>query len=321
MLYFFSQILFYDDLLIYFAPKKFVVIGIIEDFYIINKTVNISIFFFLHFAIYYLRKINISFQNEINEYNIELNNKIEELKTAEQHLVQSEKMASLGTLTAGIAHEINNPLNFISGGLHLINSIENEITDNKIIKGKFKEAVSIIESGLNQANHIISSLKTFSFKGSSKLTKSNFSDIIESTLLFLKSKIDGDISIIKDFQLIQEIPVYPDKLHQVIMNLIDNAIYILNQLPEDFNKKIYIKTFLEKDNFDIFGVIEILNTGPNIPEENINKLFDPFFTTKEPGKGTGLGLSICYTLINEHNGSIVVNNTKDGVLFKIKIPL
>ena len=68
-------------------------------------------------------------------------------------------------------------------------------------------------------------------------------------------------------------------------------------------------------------MIEILNTGPNIPEENINKLFDPFFTTKEPGKGTGLGLSICYTLINEHNGSIVVNNTKEGVLFKIKIPL
>lgn len=323
MLYFFSQILLYDDLLIYFAPEKFIAIDIIEDFYFINKTVNISIFLFLHFAIYYLRKINISFQSEINEYNIELNSKIEELKTAEQHLVQSEKMASLGTLTAGIAHEINNPLNFVSGGLQLISSIENELTNNinDEVKEKFKEAVSIVETGLNQADHIISSLRTFSFKGSSKLTKSNFSEIIESTLLFLKSKIDGDISIIKDFQLIQEIPVYPDKLHQIILNLIDNAIYILNQLPEDFDKKIYIKTFLGKDNFDIFGVIEILNTGPNIPEENINKLFDPFFTTKEPGKGTGLGLSICYTLINEHNGSIVVNNTKEGVLFKIKIPL
>jgi len=323
MLYFFSQILFYDDLLIYFAPEKFIAIDIIEDFYFINKTVNISIFLFLHFAIYYLRKINISFQSEINEYNIELNSKIEELKTAEQHLVQSEKMASLGTLTAGIAHEINNPLNFVSGGLQLISSIENELTNNinDEVKEKFREAVSIVETGLNQADHIISSLRTFSFKGSSKLTKSNFSEIIESTLLFLRSKINGDISIIKDFQLIQEIPVYPDKLHQIILNLIDNAIYILNQLPEDFDKKIYIKTFLEKDNFDIFGVIEILNTGPNIPEENINKLFDPFFTTKEPGKGTGLGLSICYTLINEHNGSIVVNNTKEGVLFKIKIPL
>ena len=252
-----------------------------------------------------------------------MNSKIEELKTAEQHLVQSEKMASLGTLTAGIAHEINNPLNFVSGGLQLISSIENELTNNinDEVKEKFREAVSIVETGLNQADHIISSLRTFSFKGSSKLTKSNFSEIIESTLLFLRSKINGDISIIKDFQLIQEIPVYPDKLHQIILNLIDNAIYILNQLPEDFDKKIYIKTFLGKDNFDIFGVIEILNTGPNIPEENINKLFDPFFTTKEPGKGTGLGLSICYTLINEHNGSIVVNNTKEGVLFKIKIPL
>ena len=323
MLYFFSQILLYDDLLIYFAPEKFIAIDIIEDFYFINKTVNISIFLFLHFAIYYLRKINISFQSEINEYNIELNSKIEELKTAEQHLVQSEKMASLGTLTAGIAHEINNPLNFVSGGLQLISSIENELTNNinDEVKEKFREAVSIVETGLNQADHIISSLRTFSFKGSSKLTKSNFSEIIESTLLFLRSKINGDISIIKDFQLIQEIPVYPDKLHQIILNLIDNAIYILNQLPEDFDKKIYIKTFLGKDNFDIFGVIEILNTGPNIPEENINKLFDPFFTTKEPGKGTGLGLSICYTLINEHNGSIVVNNTKEGVLFKIKIPL
>jgi signal transduction histidine kinase len=323
MFYFFLQILFYDDLLIYFAREKFVVTDIIKDFYFINKIVNVSIFFFIHFSIYYLRKINVSFQSEINESNNELNSKIEELKKAEQHLVQSEKMASLGTLTAGIAHEINNPLNFVSGGLQLISSIENELTNNinDEVKEKFKEAVSIVESGLNQADHIISSLRTFSFKGSSKLTKSNFSEIIESTLLFLKSKIDGDINIIKDYQLTEEIPVYPDKLHQIILNLIDNAIFILNQLPEDFDKKISVKTYSEKDNFDIFGVIEIFNTGPNVPEEIINKLFDPFFTTKEPGKGTGLGLSICYSLINEHNGNIIVNNTEEGVLFRIRIPL
>ncbi len=323
MFYFFPQILFYDDLLIYFAPEKFIVTDIIEDFYFINKTVNVSIFFFLHFAIYYLRKINVSFQSEINEYNNELNSKIEELKTAEQHLIQSEKMASLGTLTAGIAHEINNPLNFVSGGLQLISSIENELTNNinDEVKEKFKEAVSIVETGLNQADQIISSLRTFSFKGSSKLTKSNFSEIIDSTLLFLKSKIDGDINIIKDYRLTTEIPVYPDKLHQIILNIIDNAIFILNQLTEDFDKKINIKTYSEKNKNDIIGVIEIENSGPNIPEDNINKLFDPFFTTKEPGKGTGLGLSICYSLINEHNGSIDVNNTEEGVLFKLKIPL
>jgi len=322
MFYFFPLLLFYDDLLIHFAPKKFVVIDLIKDFYFINKAVNVAVFFFLHFAIYYLRKINISFQNDINEYNIELNSKIEELKTAEQHLVQSEKMASLGTLTAGIAHEINNPLNFVSGGLQLIGSIENELTNNinNDVKNKFKEAVSIVETGLNQADQIISSLRTFSFKGSSKLTKSNFSEIIDSTLLFLKSKIKSDINIIKDYRLTTEIPVYPDKLHQIILNLIDNAIFILNELPEDFDKKIRISTYSEKNANDIYGVFEIENSGPPIPDDIIRKLFDPFFTTKEPGTGTGLGLSICYSLINEHNGNIIVNNTEDGVLFKIEIP-
>lgn len=226
-------------------------------------------------------------------------------------------MASLGTLTAGVAHEINNPLNFISGGLGIIKETDSEETDMPIeeMKERRQKATSLAYDGLERASGIVKALMTFSHRGSSKKTATNIHSIIDNSLLFLQSKLKADININKAYTLKKSVPLYPDKMHQVIMNILDNAIYAVNTKSEG-PKNIGISTNLEGEKV----ILEISNNGPAIDEENIHQLFDPFFTTKDPGQGTGLGLSISYTLVLEHNGTIKAENRENGVHFIIEIP-
>lgn len=319
MIYFLIQIALYDDFLMLFSKEKFIVNIIMNDFYTINKVINISAFIFIHTAIFYLRNLNYKFEKETIEYNKKLTTTIEELKTAQQNLVQSEKMASLGTLTAGIAHELNNPLNFISGGLHLVNDFKKSV--KKESRHEINEAAGIIEEGLEQANSIVSSLMTFSYKGYPKLVKSDISDILDKTLLFLKSKINNNITIRKSYNIDIEVGVYQDKLHQVFLNIIDNAIFAVNLLEDQSEKKISIRSYTEIKGEENYAVIQISNNGPKIQYNYLNKIFDPFFTTKDPGVGTGLGLSICYSLIEDHNGYIDVYNNENDVKFAVFIPI
>ncbi|HBH47728.1 MAG TPA: hypothetical protein DDX98_03775 [Bacteroidales bacterium] len=265
------------------------------------------------------QKKEIELQSQaLNLKNSELENVIEELKATQQHLVQSEKMASLGTLTAGVAHEINNPLNFINGGLELISNIIDDIKagkPDKDYKEQLKEAIEITYSGVDRASAIVDSLMTFSYSGKPKLVEYSVTDIIENTLLFLGSKIPEDVEIIKNYRFNETCHVFPDKLHQVFLNIIDNAFYALKYSTKD-SKVLSMSTDLEGKNI----LIEICNNGGPISEDIVNKIFDPFFTTKDPGKGTGLGLSICYNLIKDHKGTIAVKNNPDGVVFQILIP-
>ena len=157
---------------------------------------------------------------------------------------------------------------------------------------------------------------TFSFKGTPKLVETDIHEIIDSALMFLKSKLTDEIEVSKEYYLESKIDIYPKKMHQVIMNIIDNAIFSLNQ-SNKVKKEISIATKAEGE----YAVLTISNTGLPIDEAHLSQLFDPFFTTKDPGVGTGLGLSICYTLITEHNGEIYAENINDGVRFNIKIPL
>jgi two-component system NtrC family sensor kinase len=255
---------------------------------------------------------------DLQEKNTKLESVIEELKATQQHLVQSEKMASLGTLTAGIAHEINNPLNFISGGLGIVEEslkLENG-SPEKPEKQRQIRAVQLAKDGLDRATGIVQALMTFSHKGSSKKVQSDLHEIIDHTLLFLHSKLDPTIKIHKEYTLGRPLEVYTEKMHQVVMNIIDNAIHAVKQRPED-NRSIWIRT-REKGTK---ALLTISNNGPKIDNLHIGQLFDPFFTTKEPGEGTGLGLSICYTLISDHGGAILAENTEEGVEFRIEIPL
>lgn len=249
----------------------------------------------------------------------ELSAALDSLKQTQSKLIQSEKMASLGTLTAGIAHEINNPLNFIAGGINLFEEAEADIMKNSSeeVKDSWQKACYMIKTGLEKTTNIVQALMTFSYRGTPRLSPTDINKIIDNTLLFLNSKLTSDIVIRKNYQLDKEVPAYSNKIHQVLMNILDNAIFAVSLNDIGNTKEIDIITYQNKD----LAFIEITNNGPKIPEQNLKQIFDPFFTTKDPGKGTGLGLSISYTLIQEHKGTINVHNTENGVSFVIEMPL
>lgn len=253
----------------------------------------------------------------VKERTEELEVTIEELKHTQKHLVQTEKMASLGTLTSGVAHEINNPLNFISGGITIISNIKEEFKSNTPLEFQKQcdEAIHIVVSGLNRAAEIVKALMSFSYKGKPELVFFNIHDIIDNTLLFLNHKISPDIIIKKDYQLKDPIPVYADKIHQVIMHIIENALFELNLINQ--GEKIMT---ISSSSQNSKAIISFSNNGKKIPESELTRIFDPFYTTREPGKGIGLGLSICYTLVKEHKGNIFAENNLKGVSFKIELP-
>lgn len=318
LVFFLLLIVFMNNILVFFSSSDITTNQIYRESYIYYKIVLISVFVFIHSTMFYLRSLNERYEAEITESNEEIKSTLEELKRAQQHLVQSEKMASIGNLTAGVAHEINNPLNFISGGLQIISGLNEEIKNSVSVEtlDRFKIATSMINTGVERSSSIVRALATFSHRDSSLLVNSDVNSIIDNTLLFLKTKISDNIQVIKDFKLNIDIPVYPGQIHQVIHYIIDNAIHAVNQNKEQV-KKIAISTQLA----DNIAIIQISNNGPKIPENLLNQIFDPFFTTKDPGVGTGLGLSLCYSLISEHQGRIYAKNNDDGVSFIIELPL
>ena len=256
--------------------------------------------------------------SKIKEKNVLLEKQKDDLKAAQQRLVQSEKMASIGTLTAGIAHEINNPLNFISGGLNIMREVHEGLDweGREEEMKRFVIALEMARDGLDRSVDIVQALMTFSHRGGSRKVKTDLRVTIDHTLMFLRSKISDEIQIIKQYRLEKLVPVFPEKMHQVIINIIDNAIFAVNLEPSR-PKIISISTMMRDDK----AVLSFANTGPQIADEHLDQLFDPFFTTKDPGQGVGLGLSICYTLIAEHQGEIEARNTSDGVLFTVSLPL
>jgi two-component system, NtrC family, sensor kinase len=252
----------------------------------------------------------------VRERTQDLSKTIRELKNTRNHLVQSEKMASIGTLTSGIAHEINNPLNFIAGGIAMISNMENAPNPNTELGKQFNSAVNTLSNGLTQASEIVKTFISFSYRGTSDLLETDIHEIIDNTILFMNYKMPKDIKLIKEFHLEKKVPIFAEKIHQVLINIIDNALFELNSTVST-QKILKIKT----EMIDHSAMISISYTGKKIPEEKINRLFDPFYTIKEPVQGTGKGLSICYTLIQEHNGNIIVENIENGVCFRIELPL
>lgn len=263
------------------------------------------------------------------------------LQDTQTHLIQSEKMASIGFLTAGIAHEIKNPLNFISLGIKGIkNGIETilEITDNyerlyendkseKIkdlekLKEKLdfdfytKECVTLIDDvqyGVDNIEEITKSLNTLSYFSGDTKALTNVNQGIESTLVLLRNQYKYTIEIIKELGNIPEIKCFPGKLNQVFVNIISNAIHAIKN-----EGSIYIKTFVENN----FLIISIKDSGTGIDNNSLEHIFDPFFTTKPIGEGTGLGLTISKNIISEHDGKIEVKSIKGkGTEFIISLPM
>lgn len=318
MLYFVILLIINIPIIRAFAPENLEVMAIMNSFDANFAFVPLAAFVFIHLAIYYLRAINKSYEQKLLDNNAKLQKTLNDLKYTQQQLIQSEKMASVGNLTSGVAHEINNPLNFISGGLNILNNnLSNLNIESDIQKEKINRSVQLITEGYKKVSEIVNSLMTFSFRGISSKTPTDINDLIDKTILFIKVKLNDEILIQRNYKLNVPVPVYKEKLHQVILNVLDNAIFVLNNDISNHEKTIEITTELSGTH----AQITIFNNGPKISEEIINNIFDPFYTTKDPGKGVGLGLSISYSLIDEHEGFLFAQNSSNGVHFIIKLPI
>lgn len=272
---------------------------------------------------------------------LELEHLVNKLKEAQTQLIQAEKMASLGQLTAGIAHEINNPINFVTTNAHALRLDLEDISQllskvhqlkkdasptqiNDILKSvseletehltqEINELIASIERGANRTKNIIAGLRTFSHSTPEKFIKANLHEGLDATLTILNSKLKHHIHVHRNYGQIPLVQCQFDKINQVFMNVLNNAIQAIGDKDGD----IFIKT--SHQNNDIH--ISIKDSGVGMDESTRRRIFEPFFTTKEIGKGTGLGLSITYGIIEQHKGRVkVFSEAGKGTEFVITLP-
>jgi len=287
--------------------------------------------------------------HELSESNQELNVTLENLKQTQTQLVESEKMASLGQLTAGIAHEINNPINFVTSNINpLKRDIEMVLEALTVIEGvgrsdsspaekekqikEYKDELDFdyltteirhlirgINDGAVRTAEIVKGLRFFSRLDEDNLKRADMNEGLDSTLVIANNLFNNKIKVTKDYADLPTVECYPGKLNQVFLNIITNAVYaIQKQFGENEGGEITFITSFDENN--VF--IKIRDNGTGMDEKTQKKLFEPFFTTKEVGEGTGLGLSIAYNIIKKHNGIISVNSEPGkGTEFILQIPI
>jgi C4-dicarboxylate-specific signal transduction histidine kinase len=240
----------------------------------------------------------------------------QELRDKQEQLVQAGKLATLGELTTGVAHELNNPLNNI--GLYVGNVID-RIHMGELSTESAREDLEKAMEQVRKATEIISHLRTFGRAAPVTFEAVDVDEVIERALSLMQEQlrlraIDVDLDLCPDALIVQGNPI---QLEQVFINLLTNARDALSEVPEE-RKKIRIVSSLERDRIRI--VFE--DTGPGIPPEIAKRVFDPFFTTKEVGTGTGLGLSITYSIVKEHGGDISLSKTPGGgATFTVEVPV
>jgi signal transduction histidine kinase len=291
--------------------------------------------------------MNRNLENMVRDRTVELENSHEALKrayldlqSAQEQLVQTEKMASLGQLVSGIAHEIKNPLNFIYGNTgfladytqklqQLVESFEKlpSISDGDraemlklkegmhyaFIKEDLKVLIDNFTEGARRINTIVSDLRTFSRMDTDAISDVDLHASLEMSLNLLRNQYKNRIQIHKEYGDIPKIRGYAGKLNQVFMNLLSNAFHAVQA-----NGDVWIRTRSEANGVEV----EIEDNGVGIPPENLKRIFEPFFSTKPVGQGTGLGLSISYGIIEQHQGKINVSSTVNkGTCFTVRLPI
>lgn len=283
---------------------------------------------------------------ELEVMNLDLQETLSNLKSTQGHLVEAEKMASLGHLTAGIAHEINNPINYVSSNVEPLRQDLGDIltildgykdvaksSENPELKAllekeeeldidyaikEMHELLGGIEEGAKRTSEIVTGLKNFSRTDEDEAQNADINNGLNSTLAILKSELKN-IQTVVELDSIPHIKCYLGKLNQVFMNLIDNAIDAIRDRYEDASKGVLTVRTRHVDNNII---VTIADNGCGMPEDVKNNIFDIFYTTKDVGKGTGLGLSITYGIMEKHNGHISVESEPDvGTTFTIELPI
>lgn len=296
-----------------------------------------------------IREQNTILEERVLERTQELNQSLEDLKQTQSQLVEAEKMASLGQLTAGIAHEINNPINFVSANvnplkrdveilLDTINTVENiglsdasaeekqkqiaeykEEQDFDYLLVEINHLLKGIHEGASRTAEIVKGLRIFSRLDEDDLKQASLNEGLESTMIIANNLINNRTKIITEYGELPLVECYAGKLNQVFLNIISNAAYAINKrFPDREGGELRLQTFVDGDD----AVIRIKDNGIGMSDETKRKIFEPFFTTKDVGEGTGLGMSIAYNTIKRHNGKLLVDSApNEGAEFTIRIPL
>jgi signal transduction histidine kinase len=251
----------------------------------------------------------ISTGDEFESLVASLNTMISELNKRSEQLVQSEKMASLGTLTSGVAHELNNPLNNISTSVQiLLEELEDKDLEYK------KVLLTETEEQIQRARDIVRALLEFSREKSFKLQKVRFSELVENTIKLIKGEIPTNVQLAVDVPVDIQGDMDPRRIEQVLINLILNGIQAMEE-----GGTLGIRSWREKNGSGF--CFEVSDTGHGIAPEDLGKIFDPFFTTKDVGKGSGLGLSVSHGIIKQHGGRIEVKSELgNGSTFTVFFP-
>ncbi len=255
------------------------------------------------------------------------------IQSSQTTLVQSAKMASLGQLVAGVAHELNNPIGFIYSNMaHLrdyvqkilrvletaenepanLNKVKSEVEFDYIVEDFYK-LISSCEDGARRTRDIVMGLRNFSRLDEAQVKPVSLKEGMQNTIKLLSGELKNRIKVHEDYEDRRLVRCYASQLNQVFMNIVSNAAQAIKKKGD-----IWIKTWEEGG----WAFVSIKDNGPGIPKADLDKIFDPFFTTKPVGAGTGLGLSISYGIIQKHGGEIVVkSNVGKGTEFIIKVPV
>lgn len=275
----------------------------------------------------------------------------ESLIARTQQLLQAEKMATVGVLSTGIAHEINNPTTFIRTNLQLMGEYikrleqklenlgdpKNQESVKHILLKEFPDMIRDAIKGTERIQKIVSGIKHYAHMGDDSFDENvDIREVITQSINLVRAKLRKDIVITENYLNIKEIKGHFSKLEQVFVNLLVNAADAINDKlvkrraagDREYSGLIDVSaTVIEGDDYGEgqspdFLILTFYDNGAGIPEEKVNKVFDPFFTTKPVGVGTGLGLYICYEIIKQHGGEVTVqSDTTDGTAFIIRLPV
>lgn len=258
-----------------------------------------------------VRKQQVKLENK----NSELARTMGELRETEHLLIQSEKMASLGQLSAGVIHEIGNPLNYSNQALFLLRKLLRSENPNS----RVTEAIDDIQDSINRMKEIVRELREFSHKTGETKGDHLVSDSVQIALRMLGKEIESSETKVTT-ELDNEIRIkgLKNQITQVLINLIHNSIQAMECDDREKQNHIELKTTSDESN----ALIIVRDNGPGIAPESRNRIFDPFYTTKAAGEGTGLGLSICYRIVESHGGKILVDSQPGQYTeFSISLPL